>query len=245
MRILYSNDLVGSTITSSSEEYLYEDDNIILTNSLATWRSDSTTDSVVFETSGIQPDTIGIKNHNFTSGATIKIEGNATDSWGSPSFTKTLTYREDVIVEEIAPVASYAFWRIYVADGSNPDGYIEIGTVYIGNALEMPGMTPSQSITWNTLSEVEFSQSNQPYGDSKVDFDTFEVETPAISNAERKLIRTMHRTVKNITPVFIQIWEDDMDFEGPAYCVIVGVERGSQKDDVNNWSMALEFREVQ
>ena len=50
MRILYSNDLVGSTITSSSEEYLYEDDNIILTNSLATWRSDSTTDSVVFET---------------------------------------------------------------------------------------------------------------------------------------------------------------------------------------------------
>ena len=82
MKVLYQNLLIGSTITSSSETYLYEDDYIIDINTLKTWRSDTTEDYVVFETSGIQPDAIGIKNHNFTASATIKVEGNATDSWG-------------------------------------------------------------------------------------------------------------------------------------------------------------------
>ena len=102
MKILYDNLVEDSTITFSTETYLYEAANIVDINTLKTWRSTSTTASVVFELSSADElDTVGIKNHNFTSGATIKIQANATDSWGAPTFSQTLTWREDIIMESL------------------------------------------------------------------------------------------------------------------------------------------------
>ena len=246
MKILYKNDLIGSTITSSSQTYLYEDYNIIDINSLKTWRSTSTTASVVFEpSSSLQPDTIGIKNHNLTSGATIKIQGNATDSWGSPSVDITLTWREDTIMEFITVGAAYAFWRLSIVDAANTDLYLEVGTVYLGNSLSMPGMTPTQTLGWNTNSIVEYSVSNQPFGDTRADFNTYNVECPVSTNAQRKLIITMFENNTIITPLFISLWEDDQDFEDPEYATILGNEKPFPKDINGNFGINLQFRGVQ
>lgn len=246
MKILYDNLIKNSTITSSTETSLYDDDFIVDINSKKTWRSTvDTASSVVFELASADSfDSVGIVNHNFTDAATIKIQANATDSWGAPTFTTTLTWRDYIIHESFTAPANLLFWRIEVTDAANPDGYIEIGTLYLGNELDMPGMTPTQTLGFNTNSIVSFSTSNQPFGDIRDNYNTVGVEVPIKTNTQRKAIRAMFNTIKNITPMFMSIWEDDQDFEDPYYCVLDKAEQSATKDENGNFTMSLDFREV-
>jgi hypothetical protein len=80
--------------------------------------------------------------HNLTSGATIKIQGNATDVWTSPSIDVTLTYNAANVVYLWTADQSFRYWRITIADASNPDGYVQIGRVFLG-----PTTTPERNFT--------------------------------------------------------------------------------------------------
>ena len=74
-----------------------------------------------------------IKNHNFQSGAILKIQGHTSSSFASPSFSLTVTITDDLIMEYFSSAQTYRYWRIYIEDVTNPDGYIEIGRPFLGS----------------------------------------------------------------------------------------------------------------
>jgi len=77
----------------------------------------------------------GIHAHNITSGNTVlRIRGNATDSWGAPTFSQNLTFNADVIFVFIDE--TFRWWRFEVTDGGNGDGYIQIGEMFLGTFFE-------------------------------------------------------------------------------------------------------------
>jgi len=91
----------------------------------------------VFDMSTAQTfDCFAIMDHNFSSGATITLEANATDSWGSPSFTQSITYNADKILTYFNS-QSYRYIRLSVTDISNSDGYLEISELFAGEYLEL------------------------------------------------------------------------------------------------------------
>ena len=247
MKVLYENKIKDATITYSSETYLYEASNVVTIDSLETWRSDDVDDYLVFEvdTAG-DYDCIGIKNHNFTSGVTITLEANSSDSWGSPAFSETIDYREDTIFQYFtAPGSDYAFWRIHIEDATNIDLYLEVGTIYLGNYLDLSGMTPAHKFTYNTNSTNFFSTSNQVFGDSRLNYKEYSITYPTCTNTERLEIETWFNYSKNLTPFFLAIWEDTLTIEKPQYAVLPD-DALSYTYAVNNlYSITINYREVQ
>jgi hypothetical protein len=83
---------------------------------------------------------IVLADHNLSSGATIVLKGHTADSWASPNFTETITpWNEGNIIQFLTTAVStvYKCWQIQITDPGNPDGYIEIGELFLGSYLEL------------------------------------------------------------------------------------------------------------
>ncbi|MCJ7561837.1 MAG: hypothetical protein MUO84_02360, partial [Thermoplasmata archaeon] len=68
-------------------------------------------------------------------GITVTLEGNATDSWGAPTYTSTFATIADPLVLYLSQ--TFRYFRITFADAANPDGVIQIGNLYLGNYLQL------------------------------------------------------------------------------------------------------------
>lgn len=136
---LYYNycDLDSTTITASTENAFFPADNLQDPRSTKVYRSTASSASVVFDMGAAsQIDTVAIVPH-FTNGlgftGDILLEANATNVWGAPSFTTTLTSGTDIDLEfEVAykefSVQNLRYWRVSAAGAS----YVELSRVYLG-----------------------------------------------------------------------------------------------------------------
>ncbi len=91
-------------------------------------------------------DLISIRSHNLTSGATIQLIGADDAAFTTNPVTDTLIHNSDNLTEILATARTKRYVRISLADVSNPNGYLKIGTVVLGkgNALNQPVGSPDQ-----------------------------------------------------------------------------------------------------
>lgn len=134
IQLCHSNLVDSATITASSEVASLPAANVAQAWRSKPWRSTGdSSEWIKFDFGSAQAvRAFALVGHNFTSGATVKIQANATDVWTSPSIDVTLTYHADNLVYLWSSDQSYRYWRISIEDGSNPDGYVEIGRVFLG-----------------------------------------------------------------------------------------------------------------
>lgn len=78
--------------------------------------------------SAIQINAIAIINHNLDSGGTYKLQGNATDSWGSPTVDETITHNSGMMLKYITG-DTLRYWRLDIAKST--DTFIEMGRVFL------------------------------------------------------------------------------------------------------------------
>jgi len=71
---------------------------------------------------------VAILGHNIDSGATVKLEGNATNTWESPSKTETISHVATNMYK-IFTTGSYRYWRLTIT-GAAAD--IKIGEFVLG-----------------------------------------------------------------------------------------------------------------
>jgi hypothetical protein len=92
-------------------------------------------------TQGIFLDTLAILNHNLTTSATVLLQGSNDVSFGSIPFTETLSVEKTNLyyIAPYLPLTSYRYWRIDVTDTTNPDGYIQMGTIVFGSTIIFNG----------------------------------------------------------------------------------------------------------
>ena len=80
-----------------------------------------------------------LMDHNFTDSAVVKLQADSTDdssTWVSPAFEETLTITDHYTYKFFSS-SSYRYWRIEIDDETNPDTYIEVGEIFLGNYLEL------------------------------------------------------------------------------------------------------------
>lgn len=138
-----SNYIDNATITSSSEATSLPDDNVNDPLRTKVWRATGdTSEWIKFDLGSAQAvDLCCIFNHNFSASATVVLEGNSSDSWGTPAYQETFEYHSGVLILSGGVAAhnlpaTYQFWRITIADPTNSDGYVEAGIIYIGSVFE-------------------------------------------------------------------------------------------------------------
>lgn len=221
MRFYYDNKWIetGGTITASSEASGYPvtglNDYIVATK----WRSTGDTDEWVKIDFGAAMNItdVAIIGHNFTSGATVKVQGNATDAWGAPSVDETITWRE-YIMDKNFTGGSYRWWRIHIADGANPDGYVEFGYPFLGPSLTLGDIIGREfSMIYVENSIMHVTRTGQMYGDPGITQRLWTFSLPHVSGSELTNLDTLWDTVGKHRPFILFIDEDDTTNNPPVF----------------------------
>jgi hypothetical protein len=106
------------------------------------WRSDLTVvtgvnlDCDTERPQGVFLDTLAIMSHNLTSSASINLIGSTMSDFSVIGTLIPLEARSDdpniYYIAPTLPTTGYRYWRIAIDDASNPDNYLEIGTIVFG-----------------------------------------------------------------------------------------------------------------
>jgi len=248
--LLYKNLIDDYMLQISSEQGNFPAENLQDIHLINTWRTNSPEEQYIKIDAGagntITPKCVAIAKHNLTSGATIKLQANSSDSWGSPPLDETISHAVDIMTKIFANLTGYRYVRYYFHDPTNPDGYIEIGRPSFGGYLQLPPIAPDPEIPYGTTTRVSTSITGQPYADKGYKFRQLKVHYPMISESERAQIKSMWNEVENDKPVFLLLWEDSLDIERPLYCRINQAEIPFKRSPERAlmWETEIEFLEA-
>ncbi len=121
-------------------------------------------------TQGTAPDTFAILNHNFTTSAVVVFEGSNDSGFASIGLTIPI-YPDAINAYYIAPTLptnQYRYWRLNISDPTNPEAYLQVGTIVFGSAIIFQGEDIVDSIRRRTK---HFSDKVETEGFSNVSND--------------------------------------------------------------------------
>jgi len=217
-----------------------------------------------------QINTFAILGHNLTSSASIILDMNIADSW--PGFTsQTIIWNEDTILkyfptidtdadillcetgdtlitesgDTIVSEYGYCYFQIRINDASNPDGYIEIGRIWLGTYLQVdPSSLLDFTVTYKNDDVVVFGKGRQKFATKGVTWREFNFSFPESSHTMVSAIKTMYETVGNHSSVIFCNFDDLTDYALvlPCYCSIDG-ELAFQHSERMRFRYSLRFVE--
>lgn len=152
--------------------------------------------------------------HDLQPGETVKIQANASDSWGSPSVDVTLTYNDSKLKYFWATVQSFRYWRLLVAK-SGASEVRSFGKVMVAQQFEVTENVAYDGIEWGLedLSDGEVTKSGQYYADQNAILDTVSCEFPFSSITQMEEFKRLAKTLGRSRCFAISIDDDDKPFE--------------------------------
>ena len=144
-RILYNMDTWdAATITGSSQANTdLVPANVVHDHVSKMWRTTGkASENIVFDLGTATKITVfSMFTFNLTSAATVTLQANASDSWGSPSYSQVLTIATDAdsaVHQRIVFFLdqTYRYFRLLLADAGNADTYLQIGRIAAGEYYE-------------------------------------------------------------------------------------------------------------
>ena len=135
-------------------------------------------------------------NHNLGAVGTIRLQGNATDVWTSPTVDQLLTGNADIRIAYIAE-QSLRYWRLLIDDvSSNTAGYSEVGIWSSGpNTQPTVGYSIDFALQWQQLSEVSVAISGAHFQDERPQRPVWSLVWSEVPEADRALLRAALKAV--------------------------------------------------
>lgn len=167
---------------------------------------------------------IGTRDKPFplTESATVTLQGNATDSWGSPAYSHTVTLDQRALVLSNAAglhSSPLRFWRIVFADSTNPLGYIEVAKVFLGTYWEPVRGSLQFPFKFDYVDYSKAVQSEGGQSFANIKSQTVRISTDwfGLTVAEKEVIDAHYEKVGIGKPFFVQL---DPDL---AYSTSIGI----------------------
>ncbi len=220
MKIYYVNIYDTLTLVASSAQLPYPIENVQQQHLPKVWKpTGKVSENIVGNTGAFTPDGAFIAGHNFTESAVIKIQGNDSDSWGSPTVDITMT-RGEHYYYAFTGFSELAYWRFLIADSTNPDD-IEVGRAWLGVAVEIP--VPSRQFTENIddTTNIDFGLTGQSFGDIGYQFREMDIMIPKNTEAQKAILKTYYATVKKAQPHFVNFAVGMEDRLEPMYSLLL------------------------
>jgi hypothetical protein len=222
-RLLWDNKTLdsGVTITSSAEATGYQDDYVSNRARWKKWRSSTTTGDqwLKYDLGSSQTlKAIFLVNYTaHTSGGTIKVQANATDSWGSPTVDETLSLPSlDLtgVVGAFFSSQSLQWVRVYFTNVGAVNEYVEVGLTFAGDYLE-PGDTIFHRFPFRRVdpSVVVHAQDGQEEVQTRSKFHQFSGEFQYRGDTEKDSFAQMFDTVGGALPIFFILDTADVDLQ--------------------------------
>lgn len=154
-----------------------------------------------------------ILDHNLSSAAVITLMGNTSDAWGAPAYSQVVAWNADKIGYYLDQ--TYKYSRLQISDRSNPDGYIEIGELYLGPYLEL---SVNYDYDWDQIATAFETAQKSKAGVDKRSLnylqEGFRLAFSYIPKADIDSLLAMFKAVKNesagtVSPVFFNVRSDE------------------------------------
>ncbi|MEL0099865.1 MAG: hypothetical protein VW907_09940 [Opitutae bacterium] len=203
---LITNAADSATLTESSENSMLPVENIQNARAGKVWETTgaSTSQNVVVNMgSATSASYVGIVHpaENLTPG---NIQANATDSWGSPTFSEAITGSGKTRVHKFSASQNLQYYRVtFTQPSSTPS---RMGRLFIGGAttlsenLDFEGFTISNRDRTTTIAADGGS-----YSDQRIGYKTLSMPYTDVSEAFKTIIQeTIFDAVGTHTPFFVQ-----------------------------------------
>ena len=121
--------------TKSSAESIYPARNMKLNDHVNIWRTTGDAGEwwkADFGTAKTITFCFSSRFHNLQTDATVAIQGNDADDWGDPAVNEAITCTAGKALCKTFTGGSYQWWRHYIDDDTNPDGYLELANLWLG-----------------------------------------------------------------------------------------------------------------
>ena len=247
MRAAYNNLIDDYTPTASSEDANYPATNVADTSLSKVWRATSCASEYVQVDSGssITCTVVVVAGHNFSGSAVVVIRAGSTATivGSAPSLSANVTYRSGIMLAYFTSSAD-RYWRLTVEDPNNTDGYVEIGRIFLGTYLQFDPASLSEFPVKHVRSDnVDFSITNQAYGEVGVEHLEVSYEYPRSSDTMKKAVEALWDECGKYKPFFFSNFDTQVTIIFPMYCLI--------SDDLvfkflsgSQWEYSISLREV-
>jgi hypothetical protein len=189
--------------------------NILTESTRRVWRSATalTEQSIVIKAEKKSTiDCFAILGHNFTDTAVIKVQANISNNFLVPPVTRYLAWNEYIVMSSLTFGGEYEYYKISILDPANPCGYLEIGRIIGGRALQLidnEDITDSYSVGKKDLSETMKTEGYFRVSNENIIARTFsanfqKIYTTTGFDTNYKNLITMFKTVK-VTKPFLTI----------------------------------------
>lgn len=82
--------------------------------------------------SAVEVEALILFDHNLTSAATITLIG-----VDPVLFSEPVTWASEKILHYLSVATTKRYWQLQITDAANPDGYIDIGEIFLGSYMEL------------------------------------------------------------------------------------------------------------
>jgi len=159
--------------------------------------------------------------------ATLKLQGNSSDSWASPLYEQTLTYDELAIMDiktsgdEGLHSSALRYWRLSIIDKANSNGYVELSNVYLGEYYAPSQGVPQFPISW---SGIDYSSKNRFQSGAQSAIrrnrsEGFSVKWFALTNTEKEQFDSFNLDVGDSKPLYLVMDPDAVFSSSQNYSV--------------------------
>lgn len=200
----------ASTVTASSEATDFDVERLNVFTPQVRWRATGDTSETVTIDLGAaeELDCAALVGHNFTSGVTLTIRGSTDNFSASDVSVATLTYRAGIIFGTWTAV-SYRYWRLVIADASNPDTYVELGRFLIGSKHQpSQGFVPGGSSGEQDPSRIHVAMNGVETSVTRPRRETRSETFPLFTTTEHDAWVTFRDYVGTSKP-FVVAWDPD------------------------------------
>lgn len=157
--------------------------------------------------SAIDVTAFGLFDHNLTSSATIAVAAGSTTAYGD--YSTTITYRQYDAWKYLTSAETYRYWRIRISDSGNPDNYIRVGYVLLGEPTETSKFLSGWSHADNFENNSFRSRFGVPYVGRHSYMEIFNLTYRLNTSAEMDVVRGIYRSAeRDFLPL---IWTPDIE----------------------------------
>lgn len=217
------------TLTPSTEDTFFPASNLANFGRTKVWRTTSvTSQSLVIDLKTTESiDTFIMLFHpldgsSLSEGATVTLQGNATDEWSSPAYSGTPTLDEDFEIYSLflSAAQTYRYWRLVITDPSNDLGYIEVGKIILTKATQL-SQCPEIGFSYKNddLSKQSRNDFNQVYVDVKPNVRTFEFNYAVLSMDDFETLQTIYDRVGSSVPICMSLDTQESLFDKDRFII--------------------------
>jgi len=229
-RILYNLDTWdAATVTGSSQANTdLVPANVLHDHVSKLWRTTGkASENIVFDLGTATNITVfSMFTFNLTASATVTLQANSANSWGSPAYSQALTIATDADGNVLQRLVfflnqTYRYWRVTFADAGNSKSYLQVGRIAAGTYYEPPrNINQNFTITMFDPSEGDRVAGRQTFFRNRNRYRRAAVRFELQDQTQTDKLNTIMTKVGNSRPVVLSLTPTDRPSKDSMYCYL-------------------------